>query len=295
MEPQPFRFMDLPVEIRFLVYEALPRRINHHKVYGNEQPQPSLHCVLVTRVVSLSLIRSCRAIYEESRDVITRVLKNFILINPPTIILNFSTKVPAFLMPLCMKLIHHLRLPQETQELRWDQHITFIAARYGDRLHAKDCPNYSEWADRQLTERGLENVLGKCSFFVRQAARQVFWASSLFWNSSPKSITYYGNVYQNKHIFHIVLCGEPKFWDLICNTGAGIGSGLLMKSMALLLSPLSGRVAMAGTLDAESWEVVDPKRISKALKEQEAREYLGSDIDYGPQMSAKVWEEEWLE
>jgi hypothetical protein len=126
MDAHPFRFMDLPLEIRFMVYENLPRRIVHQRIYDNGKPQPSLLCVLVTRPVSLSLMRTCRVVYEESRGVIEAVLKNFILINPPTVILNFTSNAPVILAALSWYLLHELRLPQATPELRWEQHMYYI-------------------------------------------------------------------------------------------------------------------------------------------------------------------------
>jgi primosomal replication protein N len=80
MEAQAFRLLDLPVEIRLMIYERLPRTIKHHRIkinhpiYENEQI-----VTLVVRSIPVSILGANRQIYNEAQNVVRALAESFIL------------------------------------------------------------------------------------------------------------------------------------------------------------------------------------------------------------------------
>ncbi|KAF2472762.1 uncharacterized protein BDR25DRAFT_353086 [Lindgomyces ingoldianus] len=69
---QPFRFMDLPKDIRLMVYERLPREIVHHALRplsgpfkGNNQG-----VVLIYRATPTLILATCQEVYHEAKAII---------------------------------------------------------------------------------------------------------------------------------------------------------------------------------------------------------------------------------
>jgi hypothetical protein len=70
-DSQPFRFLDLPKDIRFMVYGLLPLITRHHvvKVCGRGwHPERSVN-IVSKRIPGISLIYTCRKIYAEARPL----------------------------------------------------------------------------------------------------------------------------------------------------------------------------------------------------------------------------------
>lgn len=72
---QPFRFLSLPIEIRLMIYERLSRTLKHHTLQSPPENDP---VTFITRSIDLSIMRTCKTIYDEGHKVIRRVLRNFI-------------------------------------------------------------------------------------------------------------------------------------------------------------------------------------------------------------------------
>lgn len=84
--PESFRFLELPIEIRVMVYERLPRRIRHTHI--REHPRSNtVFITLITRSMSVGILRTCRAVYREARNIVQKIMTEFILATPPKIIL----------------------------------------------------------------------------------------------------------------------------------------------------------------------------------------------------------------
>jgi hypothetical protein len=82
---RPFRFMDLPTEIRPTVYERLPVKTTH-KCMAGRYGDPGL--LAVTRSISgLSILRTCRLILSEASPIIDQK-KAWIVSKPPRFLLD---------------------------------------------------------------------------------------------------------------------------------------------------------------------------------------------------------------
>jgi hypothetical protein len=91
---QPFRFMDLPVELRFMVYEFLPRTIKHTLVVTPatlDPPEPQVELIMVTKHVPTAILATCREVYTEANTIVQKIVKRFILDTPPKIIHAFAS------------------------------------------------------------------------------------------------------------------------------------------------------------------------------------------------------------
>ncbi|KAF2655958.1 hypothetical protein K491DRAFT_692462 [Lophiostoma macrostomum CBS 122681] len=87
-DKQPFRFMDLPQELRFMVYERLPREITHCHVAvdsglrGNSSELTESATVVIRRTTTSILVVS-KTIHEEASPIVQRTIRSFILEKNP--------------------------------------------------------------------------------------------------------------------------------------------------------------------------------------------------------------------
>lgn len=81
MSTEAFPFLELPPEIRLMVYERLPRSIKHVHVKINDLPsqaEAERSLTFVTRSVPVSILCTCRLICKESHAIVSKLVASFI-------------------------------------------------------------------------------------------------------------------------------------------------------------------------------------------------------------------------
>ncbi|ORY01123.1 hypothetical protein BCR34DRAFT_592371 [Clohesyomyces aquaticus] len=95
MRPSSFRFLDLPKEVRLMVYERLPRGFRHHKLELPLGPADHLMCeiTLINRRLPVAILATCRAIFDEANAIVQKLAKEFILNDDAPIRMICKTRV----------------------------------------------------------------------------------------------------------------------------------------------------------------------------------------------------------
>jgi hypothetical protein len=86
---QPFRFLDLPVELRLMVYEQLPRTVKHTHIRNlsdTDNDRNDFKLILITRHVPTSILATCREVQAEANSIIRKLVRSFILENVPKVV-----------------------------------------------------------------------------------------------------------------------------------------------------------------------------------------------------------------
>jgi hypothetical protein len=91
-EFKPFRLMDLPTELRLMIYKQLPRQIKHTELryFGPRIYDPNVtvdsRVTLVTRHLPTAILRTSHQVYAESRAIVSAILQSFMVDSQPRII-----------------------------------------------------------------------------------------------------------------------------------------------------------------------------------------------------------------
>jgi hypothetical protein len=81
-------FMDLPVELRFMVYENLPRQIQHTTIRLPKLPKDECdqaRIVFSRRVLPVAILCVSKTIYEEAKDIVYKALNEWTMNEIPKI------------------------------------------------------------------------------------------------------------------------------------------------------------------------------------------------------------------
>jgi hypothetical protein len=111
---QPFRFMYLPVELRLMVYERIPRTVKHtyiRDVSDARHDRNDFKLILITRHVPTSILATCREVQAEANSIIQKLVRSFILEHVPKVVeYGASNEVLADLMGVVSAVYHASRV-----------------------------------------------------------------------------------------------------------------------------------------------------------------------------------------
>jgi hypothetical protein len=78
---QAFRFMDLPKEIRLMVYEQLPRQIKHTEIRCD-----GYQIIVITKHLPTAILHTSRTIRDEALAIVTNLIRTFVQESQPRMI-----------------------------------------------------------------------------------------------------------------------------------------------------------------------------------------------------------------
>jgi hypothetical protein len=87
-DPEPFCFLDLPAELRLMVYDCLPRSRLPREIVFKVPKFEEARCNFVKRGIPVALLATCKLVYSEAMPGIQGVMTEFVDSKTPTIIIN---------------------------------------------------------------------------------------------------------------------------------------------------------------------------------------------------------------
>ena len=122
-----FRFLDLPRDIRFMVYERLPRHISHAVIPIPSQTTDDHHdvtrtsLILLSRSTCTSILATCRQINHEAGPFISRILQNWVEGGTVNVIVLASDKRQLLILSAVLKTLKQaLMLTRESDVKDYD-------------------------------------------------------------------------------------------------------------------------------------------------------------------------------
>jgi hypothetical protein len=85
----PFWFLDLPKEVRLVIYERLSRCIRRHEmaIYSQRNGEvPHQKLTVVLKIVPMAMLSTCRQINSEALAIVQGIARRLILLQPPHLI-----------------------------------------------------------------------------------------------------------------------------------------------------------------------------------------------------------------
>ncbi|KAF2870092.1 hypothetical protein BDV95DRAFT_595655 [Massariosphaeria phaeospora] len=272
--PKVFRFLDLPSEIRLMIYERLPVVTRHVRIDTDHRDGPDLPVsayILVIRSVPTSILRTCHQIYAEASEIITSKIKE-IFATPPKIIIE------AF------------RLDEVIGYAGRDWDPVFPLVDYAVALESQPMLRFTDYrpavqhlydGNKFITKKEYRN-------FVEKAARQLMNYNAFADRDDGLTFT-------------IVDIG------ITVQTRGRVRRRMFRpegdesaRKLALMIRPITHQIRSevwqnniwAGGYDATVWTV---KTLNSLLEENVGGESIPEGSFWGPEVEQAEWDESWAE
>jgi hypothetical protein len=147
-ELEPFRFLDLPPELRLMVYERLPVK-QYQRSFNDQKFNPAHYrLTIVERTISCAILRVCKLIHIEALPIIKTKLQA-ILSSPLRVVLNGARAIHYF----------------HGGPMIWLRgYISVCAAKEGKPVTSRQEPTDRGWFLRAISDddkRGFEHIMRK--------------------------------------------------------------------------------------------------------------------------------------
>jgi hypothetical protein len=88
--------MDMPTELRLLVYGHLPRTVRHTRIVSARSAPRPYEMTLITYHVSTAILATSRQIFKEANGIVQDLISAFILPQTPTLIIGMAPSTGYF-------------------------------------------------------------------------------------------------------------------------------------------------------------------------------------------------------
>lgn len=73
------RFMDLPSEVRLMIYGRVARTIYQYRILIGDRGRTNVGFILILRTIDLGILTLCRTVHDEANGIMQRIIEQFIL------------------------------------------------------------------------------------------------------------------------------------------------------------------------------------------------------------------------